>query len=172
MIAGGELRTANTAVRATLKSREQSENVYENKEQVQKVAESYSARPNVGRTSSGRGDSTSLEKPSWDHTLGAWRVQHPPESAKQPYESVHSARTSRIESRGANRVSDRAVPRGAEKVAILSTRTIVIRGTPSKALRYSRIDRRSPGDLRIIGYAPLTAKDCLNGLPGCAGKTP
>jgi hypothetical protein len=36
----GEPRTANTAVRATPKSREQSENVYENKGQVQKVAES------------------------------------------------------------------------------------------------------------------------------------
>jgi hypothetical protein len=36
----GEPRTANTAVRATPESREQSENVYENKGQVQKVAES------------------------------------------------------------------------------------------------------------------------------------
>ena len=67
---------------------------------------------------------------------------------------------------------DGAVPRGAEKVAILSTRTIVIRGTPSKALRYSRIDRRNPRDLRITGYAPLMLKDCLKGLPGISGKTP
>jgi hypothetical protein len=35
-------------------STEQSENVYENKGQVQKVTESYSARPNADRTSSGR----------------------------------------------------------------------------------------------------------------------
>jgi len=41
----GEPRTANTAVRATLKSAEQSENVYENKGQVQKVAESPGGRP-------------------------------------------------------------------------------------------------------------------------------
>jgi hypothetical protein len=67
---------------------------------------------------------------------------------------------------------DGAVPRGAEKVAILSTGTIVIRGTPSKRLRYSRIERRSLGDLRFIGYEPLTVKDCLNGLPGMSGKTP
>jgi hypothetical protein len=35
----GEPRTANTAGRATPESREQSQNVYENKGQVQKVAE-------------------------------------------------------------------------------------------------------------------------------------
>ncbi len=39
---------------ATAKSGEQSENVYENKEQVQKVAESWIARPNADRRSSGR----------------------------------------------------------------------------------------------------------------------
>jgi hypothetical protein len=38
---------------STVKSREQSENVYENKGQVQEVAESYSARPNADRNSSG-----------------------------------------------------------------------------------------------------------------------
>ena len=48
----GRPRTANTAVRATPKSGEQSENVYENKRQVQKVAEPYSARPNADGTSS------------------------------------------------------------------------------------------------------------------------
>ena len=37
-LARGDSQTANTAVRATPKSREQSQNVYENKEQVQKVA--------------------------------------------------------------------------------------------------------------------------------------
>jgi hypothetical protein len=45
----GEPRTANTAVRATPTSREQSENVYENKGQVQKVAELYSAGRNADR---------------------------------------------------------------------------------------------------------------------------
>jgi hypothetical protein len=35
------------AGRATPKSREQSDNVYENKGQVQKVAEPYIARPNA-----------------------------------------------------------------------------------------------------------------------------
>jgi phage terminase large subunit-like protein len=47
----GVPRTANTAVRATPKSGEQSENVYENKGQVQNVAEAHSARPSVGHTS-------------------------------------------------------------------------------------------------------------------------
>jgi len=37
------LRTANTAVRATAKSTEQSENVYENKAQVQNVTKPSSA---------------------------------------------------------------------------------------------------------------------------------
>jgi len=40
--------------RSTAKSGEQSEHVYENKGQVQKVAESYSATPSPGTTSSGR----------------------------------------------------------------------------------------------------------------------
>ena len=37
---------------STAKSREQSENVYENKGQVQKVAEPWTLRPNADRTSS------------------------------------------------------------------------------------------------------------------------
>jgi hypothetical protein len=41
----GGPRTANTAVRATPKSGEQSENVYENKGQVQKVEKSRSGGP-------------------------------------------------------------------------------------------------------------------------------
>ena len=51
--AGGRKAAADSSTSRPLnlsitESREQSENVYENKGQVQKVAESYSARPNVG----------------------------------------------------------------------------------------------------------------------------